>query len=371
MKGIVDSTLREGEQAAHVYLDLNEKLRIIELLIDVGIDEIELGIAQKNPEIKKLMKKAKKLDGCPKLGLWCRCLPHDIDETLALFPDILNLSIPVSDIHLKNRLGRDRDWIMRRVGESIRQAGNKTSCYLSLGLEDASRADTEFLEKVCLIAQEEGIDRVRFADTLGIMDPLTMANTITRLKSLLKIDIGVHTHNDFGMATANAVSALSAGADFADVTVNGLGERAGNAALEEIIAFLVKKRGMGKYRLKPLYSLSRYVAEVSHIPIYQKKPVVGEDIFTCESGIHIDGLIKDTSTYEPYDPSEVCLERKFLVGKKAGKNSLYHKLKTLGIKTESHILEALLIKVKNESSRIKMNLSDENLLHLYYSLVNG
>ncbi|MBW1940812.1 MAG: homocitrate synthase, partial [Deltaproteobacteria bacterium] len=181
MKGIVDSTLREGEQAAHVYLDLNEKLRIIELLIDVGIDEIELGIAQKNPEIKKLMKKAKKLDGCPKLGLWCRCLPHDIDETLALFPDILNLSIPVSDIHLKNRLGRDRDWIMRRVGESIRQAGNKTSCYLSLGLEDASRADTEFLEKVCLIAQEEGIDRVRFADTLGIMDPLTMANTITRL----------------------------------------------------------------------------------------------------------------------------------------------------------------------------------------------
>jgi homocitrate synthase NifV len=370
MKGIVDSTLREGEQAAHVYLDLKEKLRIIELLIEVGIDEIEVGIAEKNPGIKKLLTAAAKLEGCPKLGLWCRCLPHDIDETLGLFPDILNLSIPVSDIHLKNRLGRDRKWIMCRIRESIRQARDKAPCYLSLGLEDASRADANFVEEISLTAQEEGIDRVRFADTLGIMDPLAMADTITRLKSLLKIDIGVHTHNDFGMATANAISALAAGADFVDVTVNGLGERSGNAALEEIVAFLVKRRGVKKYKLKPLYLLAHYVAEVSHIPVFQKKPVVGEDIFTCESGIHIDGLIKDTSTYEPYDPSEVCLQRKFLIGKKAGKNSLRHKLKTLGIRTENHILEALLMKVKNESSRIKMSLTDESILHLYHSLIN-
>ncbi len=362
MKGIIDSTLREGEQAAHVYFDLTEKLRIIDLLIKVGVDEIELGIAVQNPETRELIKQAGKLAGCPKLALWCRCLPGDIEQSVRLCPDVIAMSIPVSDIHIKNKLGRDRKWVLARVCEGIRQVRNSSSCYLSLGLEDASRAEPDFVDEVCLLAEKEGINRVRFADTVGIMDPPAIFDTISRLRSLLSIDIGVHAHNDFGMATANAVSALAAGADFADVTVNGLGERAGNAVLEEVVGFLAKRKGMDKYNLKRLRPLSEYVAKVSGIPLSSRKPVVGKDIFTCESGIHIDGLIKNPSNYEPFDPAEVSLRRKFLIGKKAGRSALRHKLRSLGINTENRLLEKLLMKVKNESSRLKTSFSDEELL---------
>ncbi|RLB83144.1 MAG: homoaconitate hydratase [Deltaproteobacteria bacterium] len=365
MKGVIDSTLREGEQAAHVYFDLSEKLRIIDLLIKVGVDEIEVGIAVTNPEIKELVREARKLAGCPKLALWCRCLPGDIDETWDLSPDILALSISVSDVHIEHKLGRDRTWVVSRVREGIRHAKDKSSCYLSLGLEDASRAKLDFVEEVCTVAEREGINRIRFADTLGIMDPITMFDTITRLRSWFSIDIGVHTHNDFGMATANAVAALKAGADFVDVTVSGLGERAGNAALEEVLAFLAKRNGVSRYNLKHLPKLAHYVAQAAHIPLSPRKPVVGEDIFTCESGIHIDGLVKNPLNYEPYDPSEVSLHRKFLIGKKAGRNALRYKLKSLGINAEGYLLEQLLMKVKTESSRLKMSLTDEELLHLY------
>ena len=362
MKGIIDSTLREGEQTAHVYFDLTEKLRIIDLLIKVGVDEIELGIAVQNPEIDDLIKQAGKLAGCPKLALWCRCLPKDIEETLALSPDVLALSIPVSDIHIKHKLGQDRRWVMTRTRESIRQARDRSSCYISLGLEDASRAEPDFVEKISCIAVEEGANRIRFADTLGIMDPVSMFRIITRLKTRFSIDIGVHTHNDFGMATANAVAALKAGADFADVTVNGLGERAGNAVLEEVVAFLVKRSSLSQYKLKYLPQIAHYVAQAARIPLSHRSPVVGEDIFTCESGIHIDGIIKNPSNYEPFDPAEVSMRRKFLIGKKTGRSALRHKLRSLGINTEDYIPEELLRKVKIESSRLKRNFTDVELL---------
>jgi homocitrate synthase NifV len=225
-----------------------------------------------------------------------------------------------------------------------------------------------FVEEVCLLAQKAGIDRIRFADTLGVMEPLSMAETISRLKSRLRIDLGVHTHNDFGMATANAVSALSAGADFVDVTVHGLGERSGNAALEEIVAYMVKRKNRREYSLTDLRPLSGFVAKVSNVPVPAKKPVVGKDIFTCESGLHIDGLIKAPETYEPYDPSEVCLERKLLIGKKAGRSALSHKLKDLGIGTAEPIPEALLAKIRVESARIRSDIPDERLLTLYQTL---
>lgn len=365
MKGIIDTTLREGEQSAGVYFDLAEKLHIIDLLDRVGIDEIEVGVAVRNSEVDELFKRVKEQAIAPKLALWCRCLASDIEESLSLSPDVLSMSISVSDIHIENKLGKNRKWVVARVRESIKQAKDESSCYLSLGLEDASRAEFDFVEEVCFVAQSEGINRIRFADTLGIMDPITMFEAIARLRSLLCVDIGVHTHNDFGMATANAISALAAGADFADVTVNGLGERAGNAALEEIVAFLARRKRVDRYNLKCLCFLSRYVAKVSRIPVSPKKPVVGKNIFTCESGIHIDGLVKNPSNYEPYDPAEVSLQRKFLIGKKAGTNALRYKLESLGIETQSHLLEQFLMKVKKESSRLKTSLTDEELLHLY------
>jgi len=363
MKGIIDSTLREGEQSAHVYFDLMEKLRIIDFLIKVGIDEIEIGVAVGNPEIKELLNAAKGLDGCPRLALWCRCLFDDIKETLALSPDILALSVPVSDIHMEHKLGRNRAWVLARVRDAIRLAKDENPCCLSLGLEDASRAEPGFVEEISSLAAEEGASRIRFADTVGIMDPVSMFEAVRSLKNRVNIDVGVHTHNDFGMATANAVSALKAGADFVDVTVSGIGERAGNAALEEVVAFLAKRYDMRQYHLKHLPELTQYVARAIHIPLSPKRPVVGRDIFTCESGIHIDGLIKNTRNYEPFDPAEVSLKRKIVIGKKSGRNALCHKLNTLGVALEENLLTNLLAKVKEESSRSKMSFTDHQLLH--------
>ena len=362
MKGIIDSTLREGEQAVGVYFDLTEKLHIIDLLIKIGIDEIEVGIAMQGPEVEELIKESRKVAECPKLALWCRCLPGDIEQSLRLCPDVLAISIPVSDIHIEHKLGRDRRWVMTRARESIRQAKDKSHCYLSLGLEDASRADPDFVEEISGLAVEEGIDRIRFADTVGIMDPVSMFRVVTKLRKRFSVDIGVHTHNDFGMATANAVVALKAGADFADVTVSGIGERAGNAALEEVAAFLAKMEGVSRYNLKHLTELSRYVSQAARIPLSPRKPVVGDEIFTCESGIHIDGLLKNPSNYEPFDPADLSLQRKFLIGKKAGKSALRNKLRSLKTNIEDGILEELLRKVKIESSRLKKSFSDEELL---------
>ncbi len=363
MKGIIDTTLREGEQAAHVYFSTDDKLKIIKLLDKTGVEEIEAGIAMGNPEIKKLCFLAKK-DGCrARLSLWCRCLKKDIEESLACFPDRLNLSICVSDIQIKNKIQKNRKWVLEKVKEAVSFAKSKTGIYLSLGLEDASRADFDFIADVCAVAEIEGVNRIRFSDTLGILDPVSVFDLIKKLKQFVNVDTGVHMHNDFGMATANAVSAVIAGADFADVSVNGLGERAGIASTEEIAAFMAKRKNK-KYSLKYLRRLSKYVEKASKISVSPKKPVVGDDIFTCESGIHIDGLIKNPINYEPYNPCEVGLERKFLTGKKTGKNALHHKLNTLGVMIKPESMDYLLKRLKKKSDRLMKSFTDEELLEI-------
>ena len=363
MKGLVDATLREGEQAAYVYFEPKQKLHIIDLLTRIGIEEIELGIAVKNPEIKELFHQARKQTSA-RLSLWCRCLPADIDETLALEPDIIAMSVPVSDIHIEHKLKKSRQWVLETVYKSINYIRRRHDLYISLGLEDASRAALEFVKEVCKVAQEAGANRIRFADTLGVLSPLEMSSIVKELKACCTLDIGVHTHNDFGMATANAISALQAGADFVDVTACGLGERAGNAALEEIVAFLAKRMGRKHYQLSLLRPLCHYVADAARVPISPKKPIVGEEIFTCESGIHIDGLLKCPQTYEPLMPEELGLKRKFLIGKKAGEKALAAKLTSLGVKLSAIQLHKVLKEVKITSSPLNRCLTDEELLQI-------
>lgn len=365
MQGIIDSTLREGEQSAYVYFDIEQKFHIIDLLSQIGIDEIELGIAVKNPEIKEFFIQAR--ERVPvHFSLWCRCLKADIDETLSLNPDIIAMSVPVSDIHIKYKLAKTRQWVLETVQKNIGYVRAKSDCYISLGLEDASRANFEFVKKVCDIAQKEGVNRIRFADTLGILSPIEIYKNIKFLKSHFNFDIGVHTHNDFGMATANAIAAVQAGADFIDVTTCGLGERAGIAASEEIMAFLAKRMDIKRYNLSLLRSLYHYVAGAAHIPVSPKKPIVGEEIFTYESGIHIDGFLKHSQTYEFFFPEELGLKRKILIGKKIGKNALDAKLTTLGFKLTHPQLDKVLNQVKITSSRLNRCLTDKELLQIIH-----
>ncbi len=368
MPAIIDTTLREGEQAAYVYFDMACKLRIVEFLSTIGVEEIELGIGVKNPEIEKLIRKVREKTSIP-IALWSRCTPGDIDQTLSLAPDVISLSVPVSSVHLKKRLGigplKLKEYLKKGVCRVRSRAPN---IYISIGIEDASRADPDFVLEVCEVAKENGVHRVRFSDTLGTMSPLETYATVKLIKRHCDLALALHCHNDFGMATANAISALQAGADFVDVSVCGLGDRAGIAALEEVVAFMVKRMGQDSYRLKNLKRLCHIVCEAACLPLYPKKPIVGEEIFFCESGLHIDGLLKSSDNYEPFNPSELGHMRRILIGKKAGRKALLTKLRELDLDMPDAKLDGALIEIKKASSVLNRCLTDDEIKRIVRAL---
>ena len=318
--GIIDSTLREGEQTPGITFSDIDRRSIIRHLHRVGIDEIELGVASPiHNHLRQLVYDARKItrDTC-RLGLWSRCRTEDIVFAASCRPDVLSISIPVSDLHIEKRLHKDRAWVKRTLAESIQLAFSLEISYISVGLEDSSRADPEFLKQVVRVAIQNGAQRVRLADTVGTCTPGRMQQLVELLKNTRTCEIGVHCHNDFGMATANSITAVEAGAKWLDATVLGLGERAGNCRLEEVVGFMALILNNHKYKPHRLQELCRYVAEVAGIPIAGNHPVVGEHIFTCETGLHQHGLAVNPETYEPYAPGRVGKVRKLRFGPKTG-----------------------------------------------------
>ncbi len=236
---IIDTTLREGEQTPGVTFSLGEKTAILDLLAAIGIDEAEIGISSPLvPSLDVLINHCRAHHPQLVLSLWCRCRREDIDWAGRLQPDILSLSIPVSDLHLRDRLGKDRDWARRCMRASI-AAAVAAGMKVAVGFEDATRAEPSFLREMALLAARAGACRLRLADTVGIGSPAAIAALVRDIRLVVGgAEVGVHTHNDFGMATANAVAALEAGAVWADATVLGLGERAGCARLEELVGYI-------------------------------------------------------------------------------------------------------------------------------------
>ncbi|MGO8673985.1 MAG: LeuA family protein [Capsulimonadaceae bacterium] len=318
MRGLIDSTLREGEQRARVYFTLQQKIAVIGMLARTGIDEIEIGTAAPDSELKPLIEAARSEAPQCRVAIWCRCLPEDIKLGASFMPDVLSIALPVSDVHLENRLGKTRQWALDQIPRIVDLARSYGVPYVSLGFEDATRADPEHLNAAASATVDAGCDRIRLADTVGISTPARLAAMVSRFARRHPIEVGIHAHNDFGMATANTLTALDAGAHWADVTVLGIGERAGNARLEEIAGFLNLRRNMVRYRLDSLRPLVSLVSSVTGEPISRHHPVIGQDLFTCESGIHLDGLAKDPATYEPYPPEAVGATRTRLIGKKSG-----------------------------------------------------
>ncbi len=318
MKGLVDTTLREGGQTVGVTFDPAVKKEIFLHLCRVGVEEIELGCATSfAPELVDFMGFCRRTEGSPRLALWSRCRRRDIALACELRPDVLSLSIPASDLHLEKKLARDRGWALAAVGEGVSMARDNGVALVSLGLEDATRADGGFVLQLARAAKSAGAFRVRIADTVGCATPGELAGMVGRLKKEIPIEVGVHCHNDFAMATANSIMALDAGADWADVTVLGLGERAGCAGLEAVAVFLAFRRGRG-YETSRLTALAKIVACASGRKIHPHCPVVGERIFHCETGLHLQGLMRDPATYEPFPPEATGAERRFAFGVKSG-----------------------------------------------------
>lgn len=362
---IDDTTLRDGEQTAGVVFSLEEKLRIARMLDAIGVGELECGIPAMGAEEQAAVRALVELGLKARLITWNRATISDIEASLATGVGAVDISLSVSDLHIAHKLRKDRDWVKEQLRRALGFA-KAHDLYVSVGGEDSSRADLDFLAELMEIARSLGADRFRYCDTLGILDPFTTFNHISELRRRVPgVDLEVHTHNDLGMATANAIAGVKAGARFVNTTVNGLGERAGNAAMEEVVMALKHACGIDLgIDTRQFVEISRFVGQASRRPVPEWKAVVGEKVFSHESGLHADGVLKCAANYEGFDPAEVGLARHLVVGKHSGSHGLDYRLRQLGIELNRLELGVLLERVRSISQRNKRPLSDGELLTL-------
>ncbi len=358
---IDDTTLRDGEQAAGVVFTLEEKMRIARTLDEIGVGEIECGIPAMGREERDAVRALVDLGLRARLITWNRALVSDLRASIEAGVGAVDISVSVSDIHIEHKLRKSRDWVKEQLKVALGYA-KEHDLYVCVGAEDSSRADLDFVAELMGVARGMGADRFRFCDTLGILDPFATYAKIAYLRERVDLDLEVHTHDDLGMATANAVAGVRAGARFVSTTVNGLGERAGNAALEEVVMAL--KHACGRDPLidtRRFAELSRFVAGASGREVPPGKAIVGEGVFSHESGLHADGVLKHPANYEGFDPAEVGLTRRLVVGKHSGSRGLAHRLQQLGIGLGRLEAADLLERVRSISVRNKRALSDNEI----------
>ncbi|MDY2795351.1 homocitrate synthase [Peptostreptococcus porci] len=365
----VDTTLRDGEQTAGVVFANSEKLMIAEMLSDLGINQLEVGIPTMGGDEKDAIKQIVKKNLKSSIMAWNRAVIGDIEQSIDCGVDAVAISISVSDIHIQNKLKTSREWVLEQMVKATEFA-KKNGLYVSVNGEDASRADEDFLIDFINTAKEAGADRFRFCDTVGVMDPFTIKNKIERIYNATNFDIEMHTHNDFGMATANAVGGILGGANYVGVTVNGLGERAGNAALEEVLMALTRVLKFdSKIDTRKFKEISEYVSRASGRELPAWKAIVGSNMFRHESGIHADGALKDPKNYEAFDPSEVGLERQIVIGKHSGKAAVVNKFLEYDIKLDEADANRVLEEIRSTSVKLKRSLFDKEIVSIYRDIL--
>lgn len=318
MSIINDTTLRDGEQTPYVAFNTKEKLKIARLLYEAGADELEVGIPAMGKKEQDDLKEILALNLPIPIMSWNRATMGDLDASLKCGLKAVDLSIPVSDILIDIKFGGDKTRLLKQLEEVILQA-KKENLFVCIGGEDSSRANNSFLKEIMTLGAELGANRFRYCDTVGILTPHKTYENIKDLSSSNLLDIEMHTHNDFGMATANAIAGYEAGAYSSNTTVIGIGERAGNASFEQVLMSL---RLLGKeinINSKALKSLIKTVSSASHRRVDTNLPIVGKNIFSHESGIHVNGMMKSKNAYEPFNPEELGLKRSFPIGKHSGK----------------------------------------------------
>jgi homocitrate synthase NifV len=328
---INDTTLRDGEQTAGVAFTADEKCTIARALALAGVPEMEIGIPTMGEAEIEVIQDIASQHLSSQLMVWARMVGADLDAALRCPVDIVHMSLPVSDLQLESKLRRSREWVLAQIVPHVGRALD-AGVDVSVGMEDASRADMDFLCRVAEEAQRAGARRVRFADTLGMLDPFGTWTMVSRLRRAVDIEIEMHAHNDLGLATANTLAAFRAGATHANTTVNGLGERAGNAPLEEVVMAMRHIHGADAgITTQSLVQISHLVERASGRRIAANKSIVGSDVFTHESGIHVDGLIKNPRNYQSFDPAELGRSHRMVLGKHSGSHAVLAAYAQLGM----------------------------------------
>lgn len=325
---IVDTTLRDGEQTAGVAFSKREKIEMAIAFAELGVDIIEVGIPAMGIQEIQAIQEINALNLPSALLVWNRMAISDILLSLETGIKQLHITIPASDIHIQKKLKITREELINKMNETISFAVEK-GCQVSIGAEDASRTEINFLIHLYQEAIKNGAKRVRYADTVGCLDPFSTYKIINSIREEIGVPIDFHGHNDLGMGTANALAAYKGGARYISCSVNGLGERAGNTPLEEIVTALRYIEGCSdRINMSNIMVVSRMVEKYSGRKVQDSKPIVGKEVFSHESGIHVDGLLKDILTYEEISPELFGRQRKIVLGKHSGKQSVqydYHK----------------------------------------------
>ncbi len=360
---ILDTTLRDGEQTPGVSLTSDDKIEIAQQLSLLGVDVIEAGFPSSSDGERKVVRDIAKLGLTSKVCALSRATKGDIDAAMACDVDLVHVFIPTSPVQMKHAVNLTEDQVLSSAVESI-QYVKKHGIKCEFSPMDASRSELPFLKRVCKAAQEAGMDTLNVPDTVGILIPRTTAKLIEELKTVVSTPISIHCHDDFGLAVANSLAAVEAGAAQVHVAVNGLGERAGNASLEEVVAALhVIYNYKTNVNTKLLYSTSRLVSSLTGISVQANKAIVGENAFAHESGIHTRGVTEQPLTFEPINPELVGRTRKLVAGKLAGTRGIKAELEEIGIHPTEEQLREIVQRVKDLGDKGKM-VTDADLIAL-------
>jgi D-citramalate synthase len=354
----LDTTLRDGEQAPGVSLAPDEKARIARGLDDAAIDVIEAGSACTGPGERETISRVTDLDLDATVTSFCRGIQRDIDLAMECDVDGINLVVPASDKHITEKVGTTHEENVQSTADLVAYAKDHGLWVEVIG-EDGSRADVDYLEELMAASLEAGADRVCYADTVGHATPDRTLDIVSRLTELGPTS--THTHDDLGLAVTNALVSVAAGADLVHGTINGIGERAGNVALEEVAIALDHGYGVETMNLTEVHDLAQLIAKLTGIPLAPNKAVIGENAFTHESGIHTDGTLKDDTMYEPYPPEKVGRERRLALGKHAGRAGVKAALDEHNFELDSDQIDQVVERVKKIGDRGK-RVTDADLL---------
>jgi len=372
---LLDTTLRDGEQAVGVIFSPWEKRQIASLLAAIGIPAVEAGFPALGPEEKACIMAVVEADLKTSSGnnldvyAFARARKEDIRDSADCGVSSVVISVSTSTSHIERKFHKQKEWVFDHIREAAEEA-KKLGMKYTISAEDASRTELPMLIEYFILAAELGAERVRYCDSLGVEDPYTTYKRIKYINQEISLPLDMHMHNDFGMATANALAGVRAGAGGVIGSIGGLGERTGNSPIEEVTMALKHLYDVDLGVDTPRFrEVAEYVAQASQraIPIW--KAIVGTNVFAHESGIHADGILKHPDSYEAFSPDEVGLERQIVIGKHSGTAALIHKFSAqFGMELDPDSAQALLEKVRSAAVELKRPLFTKELILLYEEL---